>query len=276
VVVLALLSLGFVATAVGAHLRPGATRLGQSIGAVISLGLLVICTRWAIRVEHRLRAQQPTAQTWQEQLGGTSLATPAADPAADLAPPGHPAPAATPARRTFRGRRHYGPVSTGVALALFVVFALVFAGGAISSYSQAVRSSYVQHHGIRAVGTVASVSNSQTCSRGGCNDTAAIVVTLQPPVHGQRTTTVHYPDSSDLASGDRVAVLVDPKQPDYAEFPGARFQASWTWILLVVFAVLFGVGAWFEARALKRMLAHRRAQRAQTAAGGTVAAASPS
>jgi hypothetical protein len=152
-------------------------------------------------------------------------------------------------------------MSTAVVLLLFVGVTIGCIAGAISSHSQAVRSSFVQHHGTAATGTVDSVDNAQHCSKNGCDYTAAIVVALSPPVDGARTTVAHYPGFSDLTSGERVDVLVDPKQPGYAEFPGSAFKSSWEWVVLAVIAVVFAGLAVLDAVALRKLLAHRRAAR---------------
>ena len=209
------------------------------MAAAISFGLVVLSTRWAIRVEHRLRRHQPVAEAfaiaaaaqWRESRSS---------------------------RLSRRPRRHYGPVATGVALALFAGATIAFAVGSVSSHSQGVRSAFVQHHGTRASAIVESVDNTQHCSRSSCYYTAAILVTLSPPVNGVRTTVVHYAGFSELVAGETVIVLVDPKQPGYAEFPGSRFVTSWEWIIFAGGAVFFACLAVFEARVLRKLLAHRR------------------
>lgn len=238
-VLLGLLAIGFLVNAAGAHQHGGGSRAGQVLGAVISLGLLVLTTRWAIQIEHRLRGHQPVAQTFASAAVATE-------------------PKRRPARVRARPRRHYGPVATGIVLAIFAAGTIGFVIGAISSYSQGLRSGYVQHHGTRANAIVDSVDNTQHCSKSSCYYTAAIGVTLNPPVDGASTTVVHYPGFSDLVSGESVIVLVDPKQPGYAELPGSRFVTSWEWIILLVLAVLFAGLTVLDARALRTLLAHRR------------------
>jgi hypothetical protein len=96
---------------------------------------------------------------------------------------------------------------------LMAVVCLVLAG---SSYVQAERSSFVQAHGIQALGTVASVENS-----GGKLPSAAVAVNLLYPANlAQSSTTVHVPNEINLATGKTASVLVDPNDPGYAEFPG--------------------------------------------------------
>jgi hypothetical protein len=253
-VLLALLGLGFLINAAGARQHHGASRAVEAVCAVISFGLLALSTRWAIRVEHRLRGQQPVAQAF-----ASAVATSTPKP--------------RPSRFSARRRRHYGPIATGITLALFAGGTIAVSIGAISTYSQGVRSGFVQSHGISASALVESVDNTQHCSRGGCYYTAAILVRLSPPVNGARTTVVHYPDFSELATNETVVVLVDPKQPGYAELPGSRFVASWSWTILAGLAVLFAAVTALAARWLRRLVAHRRDHLAKAAS--VYAAATP-
>jgi hypothetical protein len=240
-ILFAVVALGFVLEAVGAYPRQGSSRAAQAILAVVFIGLAVLCGRWALHVEHRLRRGGPVASAFEavhmRPAGGLRL------------PPG------------VGRRRGYGPVGTSVLLAVFVLATLAFIGGAIGAKAAAARSSYVQQHGVRAIAIVDSVDNTEHCSRSGCDYTSAITATLGRPVQGRSVTVIHYRGRSDLLAGESVLVLVDPKQPSYAEVPGARFESSWGWILAVVGAVCFAWMSWFEARLLRRLLGHRRVQR---------------
>jgi hypothetical protein len=118
-VLLGLAGLGFLLNAVGAHQHHGGSRAGQAIAAAISFGLVVLSTRWAIRVEHRLRRRQPVAEAF-------AIAAAAPAPAREVR--------SSPLR--VRPRRHYGPVATGITLALFAGATIGFAVGSISSHSQ--------------------------------------------------------------------------------------------------------------------------------------------
>lgn len=236
---LALLGLGFLINAAGARQHHGASRAVEAVCAVVSFGLLALSTRWAIRIEHRLRRHQPVAQAF----ASSAVAT---------------VPEPRPSRLAGRPRRRYGPIVTGITLAVFACGTIAVSAGAISSYSQGVRSGFVQSHGISASATVESVDNTQHCSRSSCYYTAAILVRLSRPVDGARTTVVHYPDFSELAANDTVVVLVDPRQPGYAELPGSRFVASWSWIVLAGVAILFAALTALYARWLRRLLTHRR------------------
>jgi hypothetical protein len=245
-VVLATLAIEFVDLAAGAH---SSGRSGQIVGTAVCLGLIYLCSRWAINVEHRLRAHTPEAQALTA-----------------------PSPPATTSRRRPVRRRRYGPRAMAIATVVFALIGIGFGVGAFFAHRSAAKSSYVQDHGIRASGTVDSVDNSEACGRYSCDWTASIVVTLSSPVDGVRTTTVHYPDFSSLNAGEPVVVLIDPKQPGYAELPGSTFSEPIQWIILALFALLGLVLTAFEARALGILLKRRRQLRAQ---GGLTPAAEP-
>jgi hypothetical protein len=149
---------------------------------------------------------------------------------------------------------------------LFAVIAVGCVGAAVAVYLEGARSSYVQHHGARVAAIVGSVANTQHCGRGGCYYTAAISVLMSREIKGRITTVVHYPGFSGLSAGELVTVLVDPRQPSYAELPGATFAGKWTWLFPAVAAVVFGWLTVLQGRELRRVLAHRRESRAQVAA----------
>lgn len=234
----ALAGLGFVIESVSGHEHSGA-RVGQAIGAAIALALLYVGTRWAIRCEHRLRR-------------GLTAAQDAASKAMRDAQ----------RQRLSRRRHRDGPVALTILGVIWTGLAIALAAGAVVNLSNAARSSYTQSHGVSVSGTVISVDNSTVCSaRGGCSYSASILVRLSQPVGGVRLTTAHYPDSTDLVSGEPVTVLVDPKQPDYAELPGHAYTTAVQWILGFVLALVIALLAFADWRALVRVLAQRRAER---------------
>jgi hypothetical protein len=139
--------------------------------------------------------------------------------------------------------RTYSPASLGVGALVLGFMTITFAIAAVSSYNNAQRSAFVQHHGTSVTATVISVNNQEYCGRRYCHWTAMIPVTLSRPVDGVGTTTVHFPEQSSLRSGEQTMVLVDPKEPGYAELPGYPFRKAWGWIFLALIALAAGGGA---------------------------------
>ncbi len=251
---LGLLTLGFVINATAAHEHAGVSRTGQAVSAGVCAGLVYLVTRWLVRVEHRLRGEQPAAQAYARADIATAGGAMRVASAARSAPAGAPRSRSAPRRR----RRHYGPVAVGCSTALFGAVAAGMIVAAISEHSQGDRSAFVQAHGTPAGGVVESVDNTQECSKSSCDYTAAVSIDLTGTVDGVRSTVAHYDDYSDLVDGDAVDVLVDPQQPAYAEFPGSKFVSSWQWLVFALLSVPFGVLTVYEARELRRLLAHRR------------------
>jgi Protein of unknown function (DUF3592) len=237
-VAVALAGLGFVVLSVSGHEHTG-TRVGQAISAAIAIALLYVCTRLAIRSEHRLRRGVTAAQEAASQAMRDAQR-----------------------QRLARRRHRDSPVALTVLGLIWTGLAIVLAVGAVVNVSNWSRSRYTQNHGVRVSGTVISANNSQVCSaRGGCSYTATITVQLSHEIGGLSVTTAHYPASTDLVSGEPVTVLVDPKQPSYAELPGHAYTTAIQWILGFVLAAFLGLLAYFDWRSLTRALARRRAAR---------------
>jgi hypothetical protein len=152
-----------------------------------------------------------------------------------------------------------------IAPALFV---LTTAGMCVFSaitaaqfHAEAAQSAYVQQQGLTEVATVTRVHNSahQSGTYG-----ALITVTLTHPVDGQATTIVHDPARSGLVRGLTLEVLVDPRDPHYAELPGVPYFRASGWIALTIFAALtLLIGAGFVAFAFH---IRRRSRRSHTGA----------
>jgi hypothetical protein len=166
--------------------------------------------------------------------------------------------------RAPRPRRTYAPVALSILTGVFALCAIGLIIGTLISISQASRSSYVQNHGIRTLGTVTFVNDIQHCNSNGtsCYYTSQISVTLHPPVDGASSTTVYAPFSSSLNAGDTVTVLVDPHELGYAELPGSPYVTTTQWIVLGAVAVLLIVLALLSAIGLISVLRHRRSVRA--------------
>jgi hypothetical protein len=243
-VVFALLGIGVAFQTAGPRLHSGISRLDDRTASLIAcLVLMVVCARWAVSIESRLRRNQPAAREYARLH------------AADPRP-------ASRVRALIYRRPRYGPVSAGVTTALFGLVAIALAVGTILYHSQSDRSSLVQHHGVRATAIVFLVANHVGCTRRICNDTAAILARYSPPLEGSVGTIVHYPAASRLVPGDHITVLADPNDPGYAELPGAAFERPDSWVILGIVTILFASLAVFEGRAWRPLLAHRRAVRA--------------
>lgn len=223
--------------------RPGAASIGQVLGTAISLCVLVASARVTAELEHRLRSQRPEAQALE----------------------------AAHSARQARLRRHhhrFSPATMALTCLLFTCVAVALVALGIDSQASDARSAMVQGRGTRVAGIVQAVHNHQYCQAvaGGagtsaCIPRAEIVVRLDRPVGGVRTTTAHYPYLSFLRVGQAVTVLVDPRQPTYAELPGHRYRGAGGWILFAAAAGLLGLLALREGRALAQVLALRAQHR---------------
>ncbi|WP_328461695.1 hypothetical protein OG896_33825 [Streptomyces sp. NBC_00669] len=132
------------------------------------------------------------------------------------------------------------------------------------------KSGYTQAHGLARSGIVTRVTNHH-----GKVPFADIEVRLGEPVDGQATTTVHDPSLTSLKPGAAVRVLVDPKGPGYAEFPGRRFNGNSTSqqdavrLLLLVCCAAFAFTAAWWGREWYRDHKHRQTAEFQGATGAT-------
>jgi hypothetical protein len=245
-------AVGLVCSAAATLMSSGGASGAPIAIIVVCILAVVVLLRGAHHAEHQLRGHTPVAQSCA-----------AADPfGAGSGPPEGPT-----GPRAFMSRRTYSPSSLGFSVVVLGLLVLVFVVEGASNYSQAQRSAYVQQHGTSATATVVNVANTQHCGRRSCHWTAAIPVTFSTPVDGTTATTAHYPSYSMLSSGDRVIVLVDPKQPGYAELPGSPFKSSLSWIIDLLFAAgLVGVALYHAAR-LRAVQSHRRDHFARPSVG---------
>jgi len=219
-------------------------------GVVLTVGFVVL----TMSCEHHLRRHQSAARAW---------VAPHAPPGQGSGAPGTGPPgpaAATPvpalARRTKTKR--YSPVTLIVLSLILTAVTGVCLFGVIVSYHDGQRSSQVQHHGIHATTTVVSVHNTYTTSRSGNYYTATMLVSLANPVDSHATSTVHYPGRLHDQAGQTVQVLLDPKNPGYAELPGSPNTPSRGWILVLVALFIVASAALLFWRGTYRVLRHRR------------------
>ena len=227
-VVIGLLFVAIILTAISGSDHRGSTRVGEVVLGIFFLATLVGCVRWAIRAEHRFRDREPRARGGLERAWHRG---------------GHPG--------------HYGPASITIGLLLFGGGTIALAVTSISDHSQGERSAYVQSHGTPATGEVAHVVDTQHCGRSSCHYTSAVTVFLTAPVDGHGTTVVHVNSSAGVIDGQHVDLLVDPKQPGYAEFPGSPFKGAHTWIITAVLAVVCGLFTGLLIRGVTEQRRHR-------------------
>jgi hypothetical protein len=119
---------------------------------------------------------------------------------------------------------------------------LLFVATVVSA--AASKSGYTQAHGLPRGGIVTSVANHT-----GKSSSADVGVRLGEPVDGLTATTAHLPSVTSLKPGLTVRVLVDPRDPSYAEFSGQRYVPKATAQLgaaffLASFAVFAFLAAW--------------------------------
>lgn len=140
-------------------------------------------------------------------------------------------------------------------------------------------SNYTQHHGILDSGTISNVSNTRS-GRGSWS--ATVQITLDRPVDGATSTTLTVGNAVNSPDGTPVTVLVDPRDPAYAEYPG---RPTTPLQVTVLFLALTGVSALLLIFAVWRLAVirhrnrglppppegrhrHQHATRARSRAGG--------
>jgi hypothetical protein len=137
----------------------------------------------------------------------------------------------------------------------FILLALTLGcvGGLLSVIAGVNKSGYTQAHGLSRSGIVTSVTNYEGKGR-----SSSVGVRLEEPVNGLAVTTVKYRDLTSLKPGAEVRVLVDPKDPGYAEFPGHPYETKVAGVVLVVLllpcaalcalAAVWWGGVWYRQR----------------------------
>jgi hypothetical protein len=139
---------------------------------------------------------------------------------------------------------------------------MIAGGGALiflsaQEYGDAARSSYTQAHGARQAARVISEDTTGT----GKHPTSALAVRLSGSVNGHDTTTVHIQGAPTYSPGAPVTVVVDPRDPGYAELPGAPYTSSGSWEIPLGIGVAsivvgsFGMGVAFlrQSRSRRRL-----------------------
>lgn len=147
--------------------------------------------------------------------------------------------------RTPAARRHRA-VSDAVLGLVAASFGIVLVFAAFSGRAQVAESSFTQANGVRERATVTRVHTVPSYSQYGCCAATYLTVTLPTPVRGRTSTVANLSYIADYISGQAVVVLVDPKDPGYAELPGRPYAVEFQFVvtgLLAAFMLVLGV-AW--------------------------------
>jgi hypothetical protein len=222
------------------------------VAAAFAAGAVVL-VRVAIRLEHRFRS------------GGA--AAPAGGPHAAR---GAPAAGRTPARRGPAGRPawrvHDSPVTRIVGVVLIAGVVAGLTALTLQLHGQAAQSSYTQRHGLARRATVEAVHQVSHATSTQAWTTYDYDVALARPAGRVTRTVAHDPtqDFQRFDRGDVISVLVDPRQPAYAELPGIPVESpSWFAGPLVLAVIFLALAALIIAEEIR----HRRGRSA--AAGPT-------
>jgi hypothetical protein len=159
------------------------------------------------------------------------------------------------------GRRGlHAPGAVAFQALLFLGITVFLIVSTLQSYSGAQRSSYTQAHGVSETAVADSVQvNMQRGSHGSVSYTSDITVTVQHPSVGDGSATVYSQGDTSITQGSTFTVLVDPRQPSYAEIPGSPYDTTTGWIVSLLFTIVFGILAGLAARhAVLMILRHRR------------------
>ena len=219
------------------HSTPAAVLIGAA--AAFAVGAVVL-VRVAIRLEHRLRTAGPAART-----AGPAART--AGPAAGAAGAGGRAArsggqAAPSAVRRVPGRHpRNSPVTRIAGIVIIVGAGVTLTVVAFQLHSQAALSSYTQRHGLARSATVEAV---RPVNHGTSHDswtTYDYDVALAVPAGPASRTVAHDParDFQRFSQGAKISVLVDPRQPGYAELPGIPVESSWWFAVPLTLTVIF-------------------------------------
>lgn len=141
-------------------------------------------------------------------------------------------------------------------IAILLILGILLIVYSVSPHGDGVQSSYTQAHGVRRAARVISETTGTAKQ-----PNSALTVRLGEPVNGHDTTTVHFHGTTAYSPGALVAIVVDPQDPGYAEFPGAPYTSGGDWEFflgtgLAVLVMTLGLGVVFP-----RMLRSRRQPR---------------
>jgi DivIVA domain-containing protein len=192
------------------------------------------------------------AQFTEIQHGGSSPRPPLPSP---LSPPPGTVPGPGPrkaARSTQPSRLSFGCL---LVLVLFLAAIAIGAGvGVVTFHADYERSNYTQASGIPVSATVIS----ENVGTGKAAETH-VTVRLDPPVGGRDVSVVNIAGADIYKPGDRISILVDPRDPSYSELPGMpddtaleALVACAIVILVMILCVVGGLVATLRKRLKRR------------------------
>jgi DivIVA domain-containing protein len=192
------------------------------------------------------------AQFTEIQHGGSSPRPPLPSP---VPPPPGTVPGPGPqkaARSTQPSRLSFGCL---LVLVLFLAAIAIGAGvGVVTFHADYERSNYTQASGIPVSATVIS----ENVGTGKAAETH-VTVRLDPPVGGRDVSVVNIAGADIYKPGDRISILVDPRDPSYSELPGMpddtaleALVACAIVILVMILCVVGGLVATLRKRLKRR------------------------
>jgi hypothetical protein len=168
-------------------------------------------------------------------------------------------------RRVRRRPAVHSPILPAIFTLALTGIAIASVVNAVQLHGQSGTSAYTQSSGLRRYALVFTVKNIEHQDRTSTWYTAEITAVLAQPVAGHVATTIYVPYGVSVKTGQLVQVLVDPKQPEHSEFPGARYITTTDWltpvavtVVLLGLAALFGWGTFLTFRVWRRWRALTR------------------
>jgi hypothetical protein len=197
------------------HSTPAAVLIGAA--AAFAVGAVVL-VRVAIRLEHRFRTAGPAARA-----AGSGRAAPSA------------------VRRASVRHPRNSPVTRIAGIVIIIGAGVTLTAVAFQLHSQAALSSYTQQHGLARDATVEAV---RPVNHGTSHDawtTYDYDVALTVAAGPASRTVAHDPtrDFQRFSQGAKISVLVDQRQPGYAELPGIPVESSWWFAVPLTLTVIF-------------------------------------
>jgi DivIVA domain-containing protein len=184
----------------------------------------------------------------------------ASSPRPPLPSPLSPPPGTVPGPGPRKAARNTQPsrLSFGCLLVLVLFLAAIAIGacvGVVTFHADYERSNYTQASGIPVSATVIS----ENVGTGKTAETH-VTVRLDPPVGGRDVSVVNIAGADIYKPGDRISILVDPRDPSYSELPGmpddTALEALVACAIVILVMILCVVGGLVTT--LRKRLKRRR------------------